>query len=60
MLFGLVEHLIYNAFRFLIFTKLLTAHDNWVKRSLNSARIIYEFKIMKFNKKGNMRLVEYY
>lgn len=51
MLFGLIERLIYNAFRFFIFIKLLTAHDNWVKHSFNSARIIYEFKIMKFNKK---------
>lgn len=51
MLFGLLDHLIYNTFRFFIFTKLLTAHDNWVKRSLNNARIIYELQIMKFNKK---------
>jgi hypothetical protein len=42
MLFGLVDHL--NNFRFLIFTKLLTTHENWVKRSLNRARI-YELKL---------------
>jgi len=51
MLFDLVDHQIYNAFRFFIFTKLLTVHDNWVKRSLNSARIICELKVMKSNKK---------
>lgn len=51
MLFGLVDQPIYNAFRFFIFTKLLTAHDNWVKRSLNSARILYKLNIIKFNEK---------